>query len=102
MAGTLLASPPARRPLAAPHVDEAGARRSLREQIGRLEAQLGQAPTAVYPALPGAGPPPRLPGAAGARHAAASIRPAPALTGRARARPRHAGRPTVPDARGRG
>jgi hypothetical protein len=49
MAGTPVASPHA---LVAPYVDEAAARRTLREQIARLEAQLGHALTAVYPALP--------------------------------------------------
>ena len=49
MAGTLAAPPHA---LVAPHVDEAAARRTLREQIARLEAQLGRALTAVHPALP--------------------------------------------------
>jgi hypothetical protein len=62
MAGTLLASPPARPPLAAPHVDEAGARRSLREQIARLESQLGHALTAVHPALPAPAAPRRASG----------------------------------------
>jgi hypothetical protein len=52
MAGTLLASPPAEAPLVVPFVDEAAARRTLREQIARLEGQLGHALTAVYPALP--------------------------------------------------
>src|SRR5262245_42539566 len=49
MAGTVVASPQA---LVAPHVDEAAARRTLREQIARLEAQLGHALTSVHPALP--------------------------------------------------
>jgi hypothetical protein len=49
MAGTLAASPHA---LVAPQVDEAAARRTLRAQIARLEAQLGYALTSVYPALP--------------------------------------------------
>jgi hypothetical protein len=49
MAGTLAASPHA---LLAPNVDEAAARRTLREQIARLEARLGHALTSVYPALP--------------------------------------------------
>ena len=49
MAGTLVASPHA---LVAPQVDEAAARRTLREQIARLEGRLGHALTAVHPALP--------------------------------------------------
>jgi hypothetical protein len=49
MAGTLVALPHA---LVAPRVDEAAARRSLREQIARLEAQLGRTLTSVHPALP--------------------------------------------------
>jgi hypothetical protein len=53
MAGTLVASPHA---LVAPHVDEAAARRTLREQIARLEAQLGRELTSVYPALPAPAP----------------------------------------------
>jgi hypothetical protein len=52
MAGTLLASPPAEAPLVSPFVDETAARRTLREQIARLEGQLGHALTAAYPALP--------------------------------------------------
>jgi hypothetical protein len=52
MAGTLAAPPHA---LVAPRVDEAAARRTLREQIARLEAQLGQVLAAVYPALPAPG-----------------------------------------------
>jgi hypothetical protein len=49
MAGTLVASPLA---VVTPYVDEAAARRTMREQIARLEAQLGHALTAVHPALP--------------------------------------------------
>jgi hypothetical protein len=49
MAGTLVAPPHA---LVAPRVDEAAARRTLREQIARLEGQLGRVLTSVYPALP--------------------------------------------------
>jgi hypothetical protein len=60
MAGTLAASPHARAPFVVPHVDEAAARQTLREQIARLEAQLGRALTSVYPAPP-APPPPRRP-----------------------------------------
>jgi hypothetical protein len=52
MAGTLAASPHA---LLGPRVDEAAARRTLREQIARLEAQLGHALTAAHPALPAPG-----------------------------------------------
>jgi hypothetical protein len=53
MAGTLVASPHA---LVAPHVDEAAARRTLREQIARLEGQLGRELTSVHPALPAPAP----------------------------------------------
>jgi hypothetical protein len=52
MAGTLAASPPAGPPLAAPAGTEAAARRSLREQIARLEGELGRVLTSVSPPLP--------------------------------------------------
>jgi hypothetical protein len=48
MAGTLAASPP----VVTPPVDEAAARRSLREQIARLDGELGRVLTSVYPAVP--------------------------------------------------
>jgi hypothetical protein len=47
MAGTLAAPPPAEQLV----VDEAAARRSLREQIARLEGELARTLTSVYPAL---------------------------------------------------
>src|SRR3954471_9113445 len=64
MAGTLAASPPAGPPLAAPAAGEAAARRSLREQIARLEGELGRVLTSVYPPLP---VPPAAPPLAGPR-----------------------------------
>jgi hypothetical protein len=52
MAGTLAASPPAGPPLVASGADETAARRSLREQIARLEGELGRVLTSVHPSLP--------------------------------------------------
>jgi hypothetical protein len=62
MAGAATGLPHAGAPLVTPRVDEAAARRSLREQIARLEAQLGHALTWVYPALPAPASPHRLGG----------------------------------------
>jgi hypothetical protein len=49
--------------IALPEVDEATARRDLREQIAKLEAQLGAAVSAAFPHL--SAPPARRPAAAG-------------------------------------
>src|SRR3954463_12058066 len=72
-----------------PEVDERAARRTLRDQIARLERDLGAAVVAAYPRLPPgtARGPPRGPRGRPAR------RPAPAGARRARAHPRRPGRP---------
>jgi hypothetical protein len=58
MAGTATGLPP----VGTTVVDEAAARRSLRAQIARLEAQLGYALASAYPALPAPTAPYRLRG----------------------------------------
>ena len=53
----VLTRDPALRPAAPPvEVDERAARRQLREQIGRLEAQIGHAVASAYPRLPALAP----------------------------------------------
>jgi hypothetical protein len=59
MAGTLAASPHA---LVAPPLDEAAARRTLREQIARLELELGRTLCLSYPRIPPPARPRRLAG----------------------------------------
>jgi hypothetical protein len=53
-----------RHPLLVPHVDERAARRSLRDQIARLEREIGAAVASAYPRLTPAAP---VPGFAGPR-----------------------------------
>jgi hypothetical protein len=58
MAGTATGLPP----VVTTRVDESAARRSLRDQIARLEGQLGHVLASAYPALPAPTAPQRLRG----------------------------------------
>src|SRR3954463_5028045 len=79
-----------------PEVDERAARRTLRDQIARLESDRGAAVVAAYPRLSArtAGVAPPAPRAARLPRGRGPARAAPARPRRARAHPRRPGRPT--------